>query len=157
MDLDTLEQVILLVQKYELTELSYESDTASYVIKKAPPAVLSSPTMLSAVGPAAGPEQSPLPLKNASDHAATQSDRSPLTPVKASLVGTFYRATDPNSPPLSSLGQMVTKGDSLGLIEAMKVLVLVAAPCDGKIEKICVENGTIVEYDQTIFMIAPTS
>lgn len=75
------------------------------------------------------------------------------SPVKAPLVGTFYRASSPGASPFVEEGSMVKKGDVIGIIEAMKLMNELVAPRDGKIEKILVNDGEMVEYDQVIMSI----
>jgi acetyl-CoA carboxylase biotin carboxyl carrier protein len=73
--------------------------------------------------------------------------------VKAPLVGTYYAASEPGAEPYVKEGQMVKKGEVLGLIEAMKIMNEILAPCDGKVNKILVENGSFVAYDQVLLTI----
>ncbi len=151
MDLDILEKAILLLQKYQLTEISYGAEHSSLCIKRESLAItgISNHTLL--------PSDYNAVNNQICDTKVPKTDlSSPFTLVKASLVGTFYRATDPNSPPLCATGQLVNKGDPVGLIEAMKVLTVVSAPCSGTVVEICVENGQVVEYDQILFHISPS-
>ena len=71
-------------------------------------------------------------------------------PVKAPLVGTYYEAPAPDQPPFVRLGQTVKKGDTLFIIEAMKVMNEITAPRDGKIARIHAKNAEMVMYDQTV-------
>jgi len=73
--------------------------------------------------------------------------------VKSPLVGTFYRAPSPTSPPFVELGQKVKKGDVLCIIEAMKVMNEIKSDYDGIIKEILVENGKPVEFGQVLFII----
>jgi len=75
------------------------------------------------------------------------------SPVKAPLVGTFYRASAPGATPFVEEGSKVKKGDVIGIIEAMKLMNELVAPKDGKIGKILVDDGEMVEYDQVIMSI----
>ena len=70
--------------------------------------------------------------------------------IKAPLVGTFYRAPSPDEKPYIEVGSVVKKGDVIGIIEAMKLMNEIAAPEDGEIVAIEIENGEMVEYDQVI-------
>ncbi len=79
-----------------------------------------------------------------------------FTPVKSPIVGTFYRAPDPNTPPFVKEGDRVSKGQVLCIIEAMKLMNEIEAELPGEIVKILVENGQPVEYGQEIFLIRPT-
>lgn len=74
--------------------------------------------------------------------------------VKAPMVGTFYRAPNPNSPAFVEVGQTVKEGDPLCIIEAMKLLNEIEADKSGVIKEILVENGEPVEYGQPLFIIA---
>lgn len=73
--------------------------------------------------------------------------------VKSPMVGVFYAAPSPESEPFVSIGQRVKKGDVLCIIEAMKLMNEITSDFDGEIVDICVENGQIVEFGQTIFKI----
>ncbi|MFH5881560.1 acetyl-CoA carboxylase biotin carboxyl carrier protein [Liberiplasma polymorphum] len=74
-------------------------------------------------------------------------------PLKAPLVGTYYEAPAPDQPSFVRIGQNIKKGDTLFIIEAMKVMNEITAPRDGKIMSINVKNGDMVMYDQIIMEI----
>lgn len=76
------------------------------------------------------------------------------TVIEAPLVGTFYAAPSPEEAPFVSVGKKVKKGDVVGIIEAMKLMNEITAPCDGMIEAIDVENGQMVEYHQVLMRIS---
>ncbi len=73
--------------------------------------------------------------------------------MKSPMVGTFYRAQNPESPEFVRLGDTVKAGQTLCIIEAMKLLNEIEADVDGVIKEICVVNGQGVEYDQPLFII----
>ena len=73
--------------------------------------------------------------------------------VKAPMVGTFYRKSSPSSPSFVEVGQTVKKGDTLCIVEAMKMMNHIEAETSGVIESILVEDGQPVEYDQPLFTI----
>jgi acetyl-CoA carboxylase biotin carboxyl carrier protein len=75
--------------------------------------------------------------------------------VKSPIVGTFYRAPSPESPPYVEIGTYVKKGDTLCIIEAMKIMNEIEADTEGKVVKILVENGQPVEFGQPLFLIDP--
>ena len=75
------------------------------------------------------------------------------TVVSAPLVGTFYAANAPEEPPIVSVGDTVTKGQTLCIIEAMKTMNTIESPCDGKVQKILVTKGELVEYHQPLIVI----
>ena len=74
--------------------------------------------------------------------------------VRAPMVGTFYLAPSPGSPPFVGVGQQVKKGDTLCIIESMKMMNQIKADKPGTIEAILVENEQPVEFDQPLFTIA---
>lgn len=75
--------------------------------------------------------------------------------VKSPAVGVFYAAPAPGSKPFVSIGDTVRAGDTLCIIEAMKLMNEITCETDGRIAEICVGNGQVVEYDQPLFRIVP--
>ncbi len=75
------------------------------------------------------------------------------TPVEAPLVGVFYSAPAPEEPPFIEVGQQVKKGDTLFIIEAMKTMNEIVAPCDGTVSRVLAQNGDMVEYKQVLVVI----
>ena len=73
--------------------------------------------------------------------------------VKPPIVGVFYGASSPESDPYVTVGKTVKKGDIICIIEAMKVMNEIKAPCDGTVTSILVENEALVEYDQALMVI----
>ncbi len=76
--------------------------------------------------------------------------------IKSPLVGTFYRAPSPGAPPFVEEGDIVSKGQVLCIIEALKVMNEIESDINGKVVKILVENGQPVEFGQELFYIEPT-
>ena len=104
-----------------------------------------------ATSTAAAPAAAPA----ASQESAAQPEEESYsgTVVSAPLVGTFYAANAPEEPPIVSVGDTVTKGQTLCIIEAMKTMNTIESPCDGKVQKILVTNGELVEYHQPLIVI----
>jgi acetyl-CoA carboxylase biotin carboxyl carrier protein len=75
--------------------------------------------------------------------------------IKSPMIGTFYRSSSPDSPPLVSVGDKVTKGQTVCIIEAMKLFNEIESEVSGTIVKAMVENSTPVEYDQVLFVVEP--
>lgn len=75
------------------------------------------------------------------------------TQVKSPLVGTFYSSPSPDEPPFVLVGQEVREGDTLCIIEAMKVMNEIKAPCSGKVVRIMAQPGDMVEYNQVLCII----
>lgn len=78
-----------------------------------------------------------------------------LVPIKAPLLGMFYQSPEPGAPPYVSIGTFVKEDDTVCLLEVMKVFNAVKAGVQGYVVKACVENGQLVEYGQTLFLIKP--
>lgn len=75
--------------------------------------------------------------------------------IKAPIVGTFYRSSNPDVPPFAQIGDTIKKGQTLCILEAMKVMNEFEAEFDMEIVDILVENTTLVEYDQPLFRVIP--
>lgn len=87
--------------------------------------------------------------------AMPQEDKKDTVDVTAPLVGTFYDSPSPESAPFVSLNQQVSKGETLCIVEAMKVMNEITAPIDGTIAKINVKSGTMVQFGETLLEIKP--
>jgi acetyl-CoA carboxylase biotin carboxyl carrier protein len=75
--------------------------------------------------------------------------------IKSPMIGTFYRTSNPDSPPFVSVGDKVTKGQTVCIIEAMKLFNEIESEVSGTIVKVMVENSSPVEYDQVLFVVEP--
>ena len=84
-----------------------------------------------------------------------QHEEEGLIPIKAPLLGIFYRAPKPGAPPFVEVGDYVREDDTVCLVEVMKLFNTVKAGVRGRIVKICVESNQMVEYNQTLFLIDP--
>ncbi|SES75474.1 acetyl-CoA carboxylase biotin carboxyl carrier protein [Anaerobranca gottschalkii] len=84
-----------------------------------------------------------------------ENNKENLVKITSPMVGTFYKAPSPDSPPFVQEGDMVKKGDTLCIIEAMKLMNEIESTENGKVVKVLVENGELVEYGQTLFLIEP--
>lgn len=78
-----------------------------------------------------------------------------LLPIKAPILGTFYRRPSPKEPPFVEIGMHVNEDDTVCLIEVMKVFSTIKAGFRGRIQKICVESGNLVEFGQVLFLVEP--
>lgn len=134
-----------------LGEVELEADDIKIKIKSAPPA----PVVPVAAAPAAVPAAAPAAAAAAVEDAPVASvEELPAgTPVKSPLVGTFYSSPAPDAPPFVLVGQKVKEGDTLFIIEAMKTMNEIKAPCDGTVVRILAQPGDMVEYNQTVVII----
>ncbi|MEW5890560.1 MAG: acetyl-CoA carboxylase biotin carboxyl carrier protein [Pseudomonadota bacterium] len=149
MDLRKLKKLIDLVQESGISELEVTEGEEKVRIAKHPPAPVQSTTYLTAA-PAPVPAAQTLP-------AAAPAPTEPAEPeghvVKAPMVGTFYRASAPGAKPFVEVGQTVKQGDTLCIIEAMKLMNEIEADASGVIKAILVENGQPVEYGQPLMIL----
>ncbi|HJA49634.1 MAG TPA: acetyl-CoA carboxylase biotin carboxyl carrier protein [Candidatus Agathobaculum intestinipullorum] len=134
-----------------LGEVELEADDIKIKIKSAPPA----PVVPVAAAPAAVPAAASATTAAAVEDAPVASvEELPAgTPVKSPLVGTFYSSPAPDAPPFVLVGQKVKEGDTLFIIEAMKTMNEIKAPCDGTVVRILAQPGDMVEYNQTVVII----
>ncbi|RHT58795.1 acetyl-CoA carboxylase biotin carboxyl carrier protein [Butyricicoccus sp. OM04-18BH] len=135
----------------KLGEVAIELEGVKIKIKAAAPA----PVIAAAPSAAAAPAASAAPAAAAAAETETApADDLPAgTQVKSPLVGTFYSAPSPDEPPFVLVGQEVKEGDTLCIIEAMKVMNEIKAPCSGKVVRIMVQPGDMVEYNQLLCII----
>ena len=143
----------------KLIELLDESGVAEIEIKEGEESVrisrqsqFSQPMMAppAAYTPPAAPTAAPTPAAPVAEAAAETIEGHA---IKSPMVGTFYRAASPGATPFVEVGQTVNAGDTLCIIEAMKLLNQIEADKSGKVKAILVENGQPVEYDQPLFII----
>ena len=127
----------------KLGEVELELDNAKIKIKAAEPA----PVIAAAAAPAAAP------AAESADAAPAEEQLPAGTQVKSPLVGTFYSSPSPDEPPFVLVGQQVKEGDTLCIIEAMKIMNEIKAPCDGKVIRIMAQPGDMVEYNQVLCVI----
>ena len=135
----------------KLGEVAIELEGVKIKIKAAAPA----PVIAAAPSAAAAPAASAAPAAAAAAETETvPADDLPAgTQVKSPLVGTFYSSPSPDEPPFVLVGQEVKEGDTLCIIEAMKVMNEIKAPCRGKVVRIMAQPGDMVEYNQVLCII----
>ena len=132
----------------KLGEVSIEAEGVKIRVKASAPA----PVIAAAASPAPA-AQSAAPAASAESETAPADDIPAGTQVKSPLVGTFYSAPSPDEPPFVLVGQEVKEGDTLCIIEAMKVMNEIKAPCSGKVVRIMAQPGDLVEYNQLLCVI----
>ena len=152
MEMRKLKKLIDLVQESGIGEIEITEGEEKVRISRqlaAQPMIMASPAMqpmmaggaLPAAAPAAAPPAAAAPAEP-TGHA-----------LKSPMVGTFYRAPSPGAPSFAEVGQAVSKGQTLCIIEAMKLLNEIESDVAGTIKAILVENGQPVEYGQPLFLI----
>ena len=148
---ENIEKLADLVSEKGLSEITIEEDDFKFTIKgkKCPPP------------PPAMPPMPAMPIAAVQQHetvAASQSAEKAApavsgNQVKAPIVGTFYAAPSPNDKPFVTVGQQVKKGDTIFIIESMKVMSEVQSEFDGVVKEILVNDGVSLEFDQTVMII----
>lgn len=129
----------------KLGEVAIELEGVKIKIKAAAPAPVIAAAPSAAAAPAAAAA--------AETETAPADDLPAGTQVKSPLVGTFYSSPSPDEPPFVLVGQEVKEGDTLCIIEAMKVMNEIKAPCSGKVVRIMAQPGDMVEYNQVLCII----
>jgi len=170
-DLEFLRGLIAAVDQSGIDSLEIERGGTRIRIAKSPAPASAAPVPVPAAVPAplpvavpvnpateasppTAPAAAPAPAP-ASTEAAAATAGAELVEVKSPMVGTFYRAPSPEAPPYVELGSRVVPGQTLCIIEAMKLMNELKAEVSGVVREICVENGEPVEYGQVLFRIEP--
>ena len=162
-DLEFLERLIRAIDQSSLDSIEIERGGTRVRLSKsatvtpvATPAPAAAPTVLAAPAPApAGAAPTP-PQGAASAPGGTPAPgRSDLVEIKSPMVGTFYRSPTPDAPAYVDEGKRVSKGDTLCIIEAMKLMNELECEVSGTIVEILAENGQPVEYGQVLFRVDP--
>ncbi|EAZ83257.1 acetyl-CoA carboxylase biotin carboxyl carrier protein [Algoriphagus machipongonensis] len=109
----------------------------------------------SAPAPVAAPAPAPAPAPAAAEAPAPAATPSNLIEIKSPMIGTFYMTPNPDSPAFVTEGDTIKPGQTVCIIEAMKLFNEIESEVSGKIVKILVTNSTPVEYDQPLFLVDP--
>ncbi len=149
MDLRKLKTLIDLVSDSNVSELEItEAEGTLRIVKSAPAPVAMVTQMAAPVAVAAPVAAAPAPAATPVVEAAPAGHT-----VKSPMVGTFYRSSSPGAKAFAEVGQQVKEGDTICIIEAMKILNEIEADKAGTITKILAENGQAVEYGAPLFII----
>ncbi len=149
---DRIEYLIGLVEKSEIVELEICEGWGKRIriVKRAAPAASVAPQMVSGT-PHSAPA-APTPTAPA-ESPSQPPDDSHLVRVVSPMVGTFYRSSSPENPPFVEVGSQVTTGQTLCIIEAMKLMNEITAEVSGHVRRILIENGQPVEFGQVLFLV----
>ena len=109
-----------------------------------------------AAAPVAVPAAAPAPAATSPEPTATEEDTSNLIEIKSPMIGTFYRRPSPDKDVFAEVGDVIKPGDSVCVIEAMKLFNEIESEVQGKIVKILMDDNSPVEYDQPLFLVDPT-
>lgn len=160
MDVKVIRQLVKLVESSNINEIEIEeeghklritksiSSNGNVQILQAPPQQMAMPA------PAAPPAPAAVPAAEApAEAAAPAAKKDNIVEVRSPMVGTFYRAPAPDADPYVEIGQNVAVGQTLCIVEAMKLMNEIESEVAGKVVDILVENAQPVEYNQVLFLI----
>ena len=163
MDLETLRGFADLMEERGLTRIKLEEPDLTLELEREgagatqPPAWPAFPPAMPAAWPAAPAAAVAAPAAPATAEPAAPTEpaqsASGATEVCAPMVGVFYVAPSPGAEPFVHVGSKVKKGETLCILEAMKLMNEVVAECDGEIAEICANDGDLVEYGRVLFRI----
>ena len=160
MDIKEIQSLIRFVAKSGASEVSLEMEDVKITIKTTPESTASSEMAVVHQLPMAQPTAAMMPAAPAAPVAnattAAQDDDSKYTVIKSPIIGTFYRKPSPDKPNFVEIGSSVNVGDTLCVIEAMKLFNDIESEISGKIVKILVEDSSPVEFDQPLFLVDPS-
>jgi acetyl-CoA carboxylase biotin carboxyl carrier protein len=151
-----IRDLIDFISKTGLNEVNIETSELKLHVKREPdqkifkssPVMGSGPTMMSQpVTPSAPPAKMEKPIEIPAGKKTVE--------IKSPMIGTFYRSSNPDTPAFVSVGDKVSKGQTVCIIEAMKLFNEIESEVSGTIVKVLLENATPVEYDQTLFVVEP--
>ncbi len=151
MDLRKIKKLIDLLEESNLAELEIKEGEEVVRLSRVPKGgvAVAAPQPL----PVAAPAPAPAPVAPAAAPAGADEGLPPGHVVRSPMVGTFYASATPGGPAFVSVGQKVEAGQTLGIIEAMKMFNQIEADVAGTVKAILVENGQPVEFDQPLFVI----
>jgi len=148
MDIRKLKRLIELLKQSDVAEIEVrEGEESIRISRRVMPAPPPPQAFGAGPGPAGAPASDPMPVAPVAD------DEPEENLIRSPMVGTLYRAPAPGSQPFVQEGGQVKAGDTLCIIEAMKILNQIESEKDGTVTKVLVENGQPVEYNQPLFVI----
>lgn len=162
MNLNEIQDLIKFVAKSGVTEVEIERKDFKITIKaEAKLKGSEQPIIVQAAAPAALPVApvAPAPVAAAPVapvSSAPSTEDSKYITIKSPMIGTFYRSAGPDKEPFVNVGDSVAKGNTICIIEAMKLFNEIESEVTGKIVKVLVDNASPVEYDQPLFLVDPS-
>jgi acetyl-CoA carboxylase biotin carboxyl carrier protein len=159
MDIKQIQELVKLINKTNIGEITIEEEGVKITVKQKKDPVQN--IIAGTAAPSYAPAASAAPA--AAPAAATPVATKPAEPkadnlvtIKSPMIGTFYRQAGPGKPIFASVGEEVTPGKVVCIIEAMKLFNEIESEVKGKIVKVLVEDASPVEYDQPLFLVDPS-
>jgi acetyl-CoA carboxylase biotin carboxyl carrier protein len=158
MDIKQIQELVKLINKTNIGEITIEEEGVKITVKqkKDPVQHIVANAAMPSYAPASAPAAAaPAPAApSAAKPAEPKADN--LVTIKSPMIGTFYRQAGPGKPIFASVGDEVTPGKVVCIIEAMKLFNEIESEVKGKIVKVLVEDASPVEYDQPLFLVDPS-
>jgi acetyl-CoA carboxylase biotin carboxyl carrier protein len=158
MDFKQIQELIKIVNKSNIGEVSIEEKDFKITVKqkKEPAQIIASQSVAQAPVYAQAPQAPAAPSQAAGKPAeeAPKANDNLLT-IKSPMIGTFYRSSSPDKPSFANIGDEITAGQTVCIIEAMKLFNEIESEVSGKIVKVLVDDASPVEYDQPLFLVEP--
>jgi len=165
MNITQIQDLIKFVSKSGVSEVEIEQKDFKITIKTHEPAgkrggeviQVAMPVQqpVAAVAAAPAPAPAAAPAAAATPAAPAAEAKGNLVEVKSPMIGTFYRSSSPDKPPFVEVGSSIKKGDTVCIIEAMKLFNEIESEVSGTIVKVLVNDSTPIEYDQPLFLVEP--
>jgi len=149
-EIDYIEKIARIVADNQLTEITLEDGEQAIVIRKEATVVASAPIATPVAPTQQIATQTSAPLPSKEEKPAAQSKGTPIT---SPMVGAFYAAPAPGAKPFVKVGDTVSTGQVVCIVEAMKLMNEIESEVSGKIVEICVEDGQSVEYGQVLMYV----
>lgn len=161
MDVEKLKAIVAALEGTEITRFDYRNGEERLLIRRGHEPVyahVAAPTVQMAMPAPQGATLAPMTMEPATPGPATAGTAAAAKPgvvVTSPFVGTFYRSPSPDAPSFVDLGQSVRKGQTLCIVEAMKLMNEIEAEVAGKVAEVFVQNGQPVEFGEPLFRIEP--
>jgi acetyl-CoA carboxylase biotin carboxyl carrier protein len=158
MDIKQIQELVKLINKTNIGEITIEEDGVKITVKqkKDPRPIIAGSSNFQAAAPIQAATPSiPIPPPAAAV-PADEPKADNLITIKSPMIGTFYRAAGPGKPIFVNVGDEVSNGKVVCIIEAMKLFNEIESEVKGKIVKVLVDDASPVEYDQPLFLVVPS-
>ena len=166
MNLEDIQELIKFVAKSGATEVDLEIDNIKISIKSpakkrrgevdVPTIIHQAPAQIVTQAPVSVPADTP-PIETAPEkEGENEEDNSNYFTIKSSMIGTFYRSSSPENPSFVNVGDTIKEGDTICIIEAMKLFNEIESEVSGTIIKVLVDDATPIEFDQPLFLVDPS-
>jgi len=158
MDLKDIQELIKFVAKSGATEVDLEIDNIKISIKSPEKKRRGEADEITTIIQQQNPAVMLAPAVTATAIASTPEvdENANYITIKSSMIGTFYRSSSPETPSFVNVGDIIKEGDTLCIIEAMKLFNEIESEVSGKIIKVLVDDTTPIEFDQPLFLVDPS-